>query len=201
MFGYLFERRDLYDTTHDGKELVNSKRFAFLLYVALTIMLFAGLFGGWFVLRGNNEVWPPLGTPPMTLDKILPTWIVLIANVVAMVIARTAMRKNDLVKFHQWTKIGMSASALFLFAFALEWWRLIAGGVTMSTVFGGMYYVITAVFALHFIGGTYGLTSFLRKAKAAPFTTSQLVGFNNTLTFYYLMLTMWSIIAPLIYIN
>ncbi|HYM20533.1 MAG TPA: cytochrome c oxidase subunit 3 [Candidatus Kapabacteria bacterium] len=197
----MFERRDLYDTTHDGKELVNSKRFAFLLYIALTIMLFAALFGGWFVLRGNNDVWPPLGTPPMTLDKIIPTWIALVATIIMMVIARRAMRSNELGRFHFFTKIGIATSVLFLFAFALEWWRLIAGGVRMGTVFGGMYYVITGVFVLHFIGGSYGLTSFLRKAKTTPFVTSRLVGFNNTLSFYYLMLTLWSIIAPLIYIN
>src|SRR4026208_1715075 len=96
MLGYLFERSGLYDTTHDGRELVNSKRFAFLLYIGLTIMLFAGLFGGYLVLRGSTEIWPPLGAPPMTVVKILPSWCVLVMTIAFMIMARTALRKNIL---------------------------------------------------------------------------------------------------------
>jgi heme/copper-type cytochrome/quinol oxidase subunit 3 len=201
MLAYLFERKGLGDTTHDGSELVNSKRFAFLLYVGLTIMLFAGLFGGWFVLRGNNDVWPPLGTPPMIFTKALPSIIVLLANLVAMVLARNAMRSGDLERFRTLTMIASAISGLFVLAFGMEWYRLISGGVHFSTVFGGLYYTITGIFMLHFLGGSYGLTSYLRKVKTLPFTTPQVVGFNNTLTFYYLMFAMWFIMGTLAYIN
>ena len=63
MQSIIIERPGLADSTHDGKEIVSSKRLAFTLYIALTIMLFAGIFGGYFVLRGNNDIWPPTGTP------------------------------------------------------------------------------------------------------------------------------------------
>lgn len=201
MFGYLYERQGLGDTTHDGSELVNSKRFAFLLYIGLTIMLFAGLFGGWFVLRGNNDVWPPLGTPPMTFIKVLPSIVVLLANVIAMILARNAMRQEALERFRTMTMISAGISVLFVLAFGLEWWRLIGGGVHFSTVFGGLYFTITGIFMLHFLGGSYGVVSYVRKAKALPFSTPQLVGFNNTLTFYYLMFAMWFIMGTLAYIN
>ncbi len=201
MLGYLFERSGLYDTTHDGKELVNSKRFAFLLYIGLTIMLFAGLFGGYFVLRGNNEVWPPLGTPPMTPLKLLPSWILLLMTVLLMRTARKRMKENDLPAFRNYTFLSLLSSVLFLLAIGLEWWRLIAGGVTMSTVFGGMYFVIMGIYVLHFIGGSYGLISFLRRAKSVPFSMPLSIGFNNTLSFYFLMFAVWSIILPLVYIN
>src|ERR1043165_834964 len=132
MLGYLFERSGLNDTTHDGRELVNSKRFAFLLYIGLTIMLFAGLFGGYLVLRGNTEVWPPLGAPPMTLIKILPSWLLLIGTVVIMLVARKALKQNILDRFRLFTMIGLLTSILFLFAFGIEWWRLMAGGVRLN---------------------------------------------------------------------
>jgi hypothetical protein len=64
-----------------------------------------------------------------------------------------------------------------------------------------MYYVVTGSFALHFIGGSYGLVSFLRRAKSVPFTLSLSVGFNNTLSFYYLMIVVWTIIGGLAYLN
>ena len=201
MLGYLFERSGLYDTTHDGRELVNSKRFAFLLYIGLTIMLFAGLFGGYLVLRGNTEVWPPLGAPPMTLIKILPSWLLLIGTVVIMLVARKALKQNILDRFRLFTMIGLLTSILFLFAFGIEWWRLMAGGVRLNNVFGGMFYIVTGCFIVHFIGGSYGLVSFLRRAKSVPFSLGLSVGFNNTLTFYYLMVALWTIIGGLVYYN
>ena len=201
MFGYLFERSGLYDTTHDGRELVNSKRFAFLLYIGLTIMLFAGLFVGYLVLRGNTEVWPPLGAPPMTLLNILPSWVVLVLTMGFMIVARKALRQNILDRFRFFTLLGLLSSVLFLLAFGMEWWRLMAGGVRLNTVFGGMYYVVTGSFILHFIGGAYGLSSFLRRAKSVPFSLPLSVGFNNTVSFYYLMMLIWTIIDGLVYFN
>lgn len=201
MLGLLYERANLYDTTHDGKELVNSKRFAFMLYIGLTIMLFAGLFGGYFVLRGNNDIWPPLGTPEMSVLKMLPSLVLMIASIFVLLSARKEMRANQLSSYRLKVTIGLLISVLFVFAMGLEWWRLIVGGVGLSSVFGGMYFIVTGAFALHFIGGLYGLVHTLRKARTIPFTTPQLVGFNNTLSFYYLMLLLWAIIVPLIYIN
>lgn len=201
MLGYIHERPGLNDTTHDGTELINSKRFGFMLYIGLTVMLFAGLFGGWFVLRGANDTWPPLGTPPMTFLHILPSLLVLLANVIAMRYARNAMRDGQLERFRFLTLVSVGATLLFALTFGLEWWRLLDGGVQFSSVFGGLYFVITGIFVIHFLGGSYGLGSYLGKAKSLPFSTTQLVGFNNILSFYYLMFVIWLCMGMLAYIN
>ncbi len=194
-----FERRNLGDSTHDGNPVVSSKRFAFMLYISLTIMLFLGLFGGYFVLRGNNDIWPPTGTPSMTFMNMLPECLTILASVILLVVAMSYLKKADKSKFQMYVLISAALCILFVFAMGMEYWRLLAGGVTMSTVFGGMYFVITATFLTHFVGGIYALFRLAGKAKLFPAATDLQIGFANTLTFHYLMLILWGCIVMLVY--
>src|SRR6266436_6227098 len=119
MQSIIFERKDLADSTHDGGEIVSSKRFAFMLYIALTIMLFAGIFGGWFVLRGNNDIWPPTGTPALSLVNMLPENLMMIASVILAVTAMNVLKKADFIKFRNYVLLSATASILFLFAMGM----------------------------------------------------------------------------------
>ena len=199
MESIIYERAGMGDATHDGKEIISSKRLAFTLYIALTIMLFAGLFGGWWVLKGNNEIWPPTGTPPLSLMNMLPENLTMIASVILLFIAMSYLKKADFGKFATYVFSSAALSILFVFAMGMEYWRMIAGGVTMSTVFGGMYFIITGVFLAHFLGGIYALFRFARKVKLFPAQIGIKVGFANTLNWHYLMLLLWACIVALVY--
>jgi heme/copper-type cytochrome/quinol oxidase subunit 3 len=199
MESIIYERAGLADSTHDGNPVVSSKRFAFMLYIALTVMLFAGLFGGWFVLRGNNEIWPPTGTPAMTIMKMLPENLTMLFSVIFLLVSMSYLKKADFNKFQSYILLSAMISILFVLAMGIEYWRLLAGGVTFSTVFGGMYFVITGVFLAHFLGGIYALFRFVYKAKQFPAANGITAGFANTLNWHYLMLVLWICIVGLVY--
>lgn len=199
MQSIIIERPGLADSTHDGKEIVSSKRLAFTLYIALTIMLFAGIFGGYFVLRGNNNIWPPTGTPPLTLMNMLPESLTILISVVCLIVARRYLRLADFSKFQTYVLASASMCVLFVFAMGLELWRLIVGGVSMETVFGGMYFIIMTTFLAHFIGGIYALFRFAKKAKSFPAASGIKLGFANALNWHYLMLVLWACIVGLVY--
>jgi heme/copper-type cytochrome/quinol oxidase subunit 3 len=199
MESIIYERAGMGDATHDGKEIVSSKRLAFTLYIALTIMLFAGLFGGWWVLKGNNDIWPPTGTPELSLVNMLPENLTMIASVILLIAAMSYLKKADFQKFGMYVLLSAAMCVLFVFAMGMEYWRLIAGGVTMSTVFGGMYFIIMTAFLAHFIGGIIALFRFARKAKLFPAQIGIKVGFANTLNWHYLMLVLWVCIVALVY--
>jgi heme/copper-type cytochrome/quinol oxidase subunit 3 len=201
MESIIYERPGLGDSTHDGKELVSSKRFAFVLYIALTIMLFAGLFGGYFVLEGNNDIWPPTGTPQLSFMNMLPENLTMIASVLVLIAAMSYLKKGDFRKFQNYILGGAGLSVLFVFAMAMEYWRLIAGGVSLDTVFGGMYFIITGVFLAHFLGGVIALFRFANKAKKFPAANGIRNGFANTLNWHYLMLALWACIVMLVYMG
>ncbi|MEI8133824.1 MAG: cytochrome c oxidase subunit 3 [bacterium] len=199
MESIIYERAGLGDRTHDGKEIVNSKRLAFTLYIALTIMLFAGLFGGWFVLKGNNDIWPPTGTPPIGLGNMIPEDIAIILSTILLAVAMTSLKAGNSKKFSNLVLISAGISILFIFALAMEYWRLLAGGVTMSTVFGGLYFIITGTFVAHFIGGIIALFRFVKKASNKKPIADLKIGFTNTLNWHYLMLLLWACIVGLVY--
>ncbi len=199
MQSIIFEQKNLADTPHDGGEIVSSKRFAFMLYIALTIMLFAGLFGGWFVLRGNNDIWPPTGTPELSLMNMLPENLTMIASVILLIVAMSFLKKANFGKFQTYVLLSAALNILFLFAMGMEFWRLLAGGVTMNTVFGGMYFIIMTTFLAHLVGGIYALFRLARKAKLFPVAKGIKLGFANTLNWHYLMLVLWGCIVMLIY--
>ena len=199
MRSIILERPGLADSTHDGKEIVSSKRFAFVLYIVLTVMLFAGLFGGWFVLRGNTEIWPPTGTPPMSLMNMLPECLTILGSVILLLFARKNLRNADFDKFRLFVLFSALLCILFVFAMGMEYWRLLAGGVKFETVFGGMYFVLTGTFLAHFLGGIFALFRFVKKAKLFPATTGIKHGFANALNWHYLMLALWGCIIILVY--
>ena len=200
MESIIFERPGLNDSTHDGKEIVSSKRFAFVLYIALTIMLFAGLFGGWFVLRGNNDIWPPTGTPELTIMNMLPECVTMLGSVILLVLAMGHLKRTDFKKFKTYVLLSAVLCILFTFAMGMEYWRLIAGGVKFSTVFGGMYFIITITFLAHFVGGIFALFRFAGKAKSSPASLGIKLGFANALNWHYLMLALWACIIMLVYL-
>ncbi len=201
MSGIIFESEGLLNQTHDGKPLVSSKRFAFLLYMMLTVMLFAGFFGGWFVLRGSHEEWPPVGAPPFDFLRILPHTLLIIFSTICMRIAEKRSKKADYPRFRQWVFYSLLSSVLFLFAFGMEWYRLIAGGLTMDGVFGSIYFMLTGVFIAHYIGGVYAQTRFIRPATTVPLILNQNIGFSNSVSWHYLMLAIWLCIAYLVYLT
>ena len=199
MSGITFERPGLLNKPHDGLPLVNSSRMAFMLYIGLTIMLFAGLFTGWFVLRGTHDEWPPAGSPSFELVNILPHTALLILSVFFMRFAEKRSKKADYPHLRQWVFYSLLASILFLFAFSLEWYRLISGGLTMDGVFGSIYYLVTGVFIAHYIGGVYAQTRFVRRNATVPLILKHNVGFSNSVSWHYLMLAIWGCIVYLMY--
>jgi len=197
----IYERPNLADTTHDGKELVNSRRLGFMLYIGLTIMLFAGLFGGFIILKGGSTVWPPAELPKMQLLDILPHTLLLVATIILMRTALSYSTKADFMRFRLFVGFAALVSTVFTLAFFLEWQRLIDGGLVFENVFGSIYFITTGTFIAHFIGGIIAQVRYLKRATVVNLILGHNVGFTNAISWHYLMLFIWSIICFLIYSN
>jgi cytochrome c oxidase subunit III len=195
----LYERPNLADTTHDGRELVSSKRLGFMLYIGLTVMLFAGLFGGYIILKGGNTVWPPAELPQMQFLVVLPHTMLLLAAVILMRTALAYSVKADFLRFRLFVGFAALVSIVFTIAFFLEWQRLIYGGLLFENVFGSIYFITTGVFIAHYIGGIIAQVRYLKRSTVVNLILGHNVGFNNAISWHYLMLFMWSIICFLIY--
>lgn len=194
----IYERPNLADTTHDGKEVVSSKRLGFMLYIGLTVMLFAGLFGGYVILKGGGS-WPPEGSPQMPFMAVLPHTMLLVATVILMRSAMAYSVKADFMRFRLFVGFAALVSMVFTAAFFLEWRRLIEGGMLFENVYGSIYFITTGVFILHFIGGIVAQLKYLKRATVVNLIVGHNVGFSNAISWHYLMLFIWGIICFLIY--
>jgi cytochrome c oxidase subunit III len=195
----IFERRNLGDTTHDGKELVHSNRLGFMLYIGLTIMLFAGLFGGYIILRGGSTSWPPPEIPQMPFLAVLPHTMLLIATVILMRTAMAYSVRADFTRFRLFVGFAALISLVFTIAFFLEWERLINGGLLFENVYGSIYFITTGAFIAHFLGGIIAQLRYLKRANVVNLILGHHVGFTNAISWHYLMLFIWGIICFLIY--
>lgn len=114
------------------------------LFLASEVMLFGGLFSAYVLLRGGSTAWP--SGPEMF------GWQGPLIGTLLLAGASYALRKN---------KPGMifmaaTAGAVFVALEAFEWSSLLGAGITpRSSVFAGLYFVMTGVHMLHVAAGVF----------------------------------------------
>lgn len=132
----------------------------FLLIVVL--MTFGGLIGAYIVISTNGVLeWKPFDLP-------LPIWIstfLIFASSVTYYLAQKAIYRDDQPQAKKWLVTTTVLGATFISSQLLVWFALVRGGVYMqSNPYAGFFYVLTAVHALHVLGGIVALGSIVLRA-------------------------------------
>lgn len=158
---------------------VANARLALLLFMATETMLFAGLMGIFVVFRVGSRAWPPVGQPYL---PIAVTWIntaILMASGWTMWRAAAANRRSAGAHIGTDLSATFALGSLFLAVQGFEWVRLIHHGLTLSSsVYGGTFYILIGLHALHVIGAVGWLAVVMRgvsRGRYAP-ASSQAVG-------------------------
>jgi len=196
----LFEREGLQNTTNDNREIINSGRFAFLLFLGVDVMLFAGLVGGYFVIKAGSFSWPPPATP--MLDTALEGigTVGLLSGSLLLALANRSIQQNKVRNVRLSLCFALATLTFFLIANVMEWDRLLHEGLTVSSLFGGMYFVITGVFLLHAAAGMGMLTrTILRTSKWKTYTRSSNT-IPHTAYLFYFLTAVWLTLYALIYL-
>jgi heme/copper-type cytochrome/quinol oxidase subunit 3 len=186
----VYERPGLADSTHDGKALIDSSRFAFFLFLGVEIMLFAGLAGGYVILHGGASSWPPDDAPALSLFRgaIASTLLLFAALAIGFSVARPASR--NLLLAGLLLSLGFGATLL------IDSLLLHENGLKITGVYGGIYFLLSGIFFLHAVGGIMATVSVMRKARCARLSSNSI----PHLSYYYYLLTLaWFAQAILIY--
>lgn len=125
-------------------------------FVIITeILVFAGLFVAWFYLNGTRGPFPPEGQPGLTLSLGAGmAGLLLLGSLTARYgrvgITRDGDRKRLALGFALTLVLGL----VFIAVLALEWSRLLAGGVSWTTgPYGAAYYLLSGVHLGHLVAG------------------------------------------------
>ena len=186
--------------TRDGQSLIDNSRFVFLMGLAVDVMLFCGLIGGYFVLRGGTPAWPPPDLPHLNAGLVGIGSLALAIAAAFLSLTVNAQNRNELIRMRVSLILSLLFLAVFLTLNAVEWRSLLVDGLRVRTIFGGIYFVITGVFHIHIIGGMiYILLKFRRSLQWKRYTRST-VSITHLAYFIYAMLFVWLGIYGVVYL-
>ena len=185
----------------DEPRPVSNARLAILIVIAAEIMFFTGLVGAYIVFRLSAKAWPPVDLPRLPIGITAANTVVLFASLVPMTRALRAIRRDD--RFgaaHQvmWTAI---LGTVFLAVQGLEWTRLVAHGLTLSSgTYGSTFYVLIGCHALHVVVAVAWLAVVAVLARNGGFTAARHAALETCAIYWYLVCGLWAFLFPLVYL-
>jgi cytochrome c oxidase subunit III len=132
----------------------------FLLLVVL--MTFGGLMGAYVVVATNRALeWRPFDLP-------LQIWfstIVILASSVSYEFGRGAITSGNIRGTRRWMVATTVLGAVFIASQLLVWLILVNNGLYMrGNPYAGFFYILTAIHAIHVIGGIIALGAVLLRS-------------------------------------
>jgi len=132
---------------------VTNQRLGMWLFLASEVMLFGSLFSAYALLRSGATSWPDQSSIVNARLASINT-LVLIASSVVILRAAARLRAGDVIRFRVLMATTAVLGIVFLGIKGVEYRGEILGGLRPSTNnFVGLYFVMTALHALHVAGG------------------------------------------------
>jgi cytochrome c oxidase subunit 3 len=135
----------------------NKSRILMWFLLTAVLMTFGGLIGAYIVIASNGVLeWKPFSLPV----QIWLSTVLILASSVTYVVAQKAVFQDNQQKAKNWLIATTIIGAAFISSQLLAWLTLEQRGVYMkSNPYAGFFYVLTAVHALHVLGGIIALGS------------------------------------------
>jgi cytochrome c oxidase subunit 3 len=175
--------------------LGDAARFGLLAFLATVSMLFLG-FTSAYILRRASADWQPLSAPGLL-------WLntaVLAASSLALQAARGRLRGWDLAGAQRFTAAAAGLGFVFLLGQVLAWRELQARGVFLaSNPHSSFFYLLTAVHALHLVGGlVWGLLTVVRLRTLAVLPGQD--GLRLFATYWHFLGALWLYLLFLLFV-
>ncbi|KXJ99203.1 MAG: cytochrome c oxidase subunit III [Acidobacteria bacterium OLB17] len=170
----------------------------FLLMVV--VMTFGGMISAYLVLKTNGSTeWKPFDLP-------IQVWVstaIIILSSVAYIVAERALMAEEHLKAKKWLLIATVLGGCFISSQLVLWLELISWGVyAYGNPYAGFFYILTALHALHVLGGIVAMSSIVLRAWNPPIsefeverrkTIGQVVGW-----YWHMMGGLWIVIVGLL---
>jgi cytochrome c oxidase subunit 3 len=170
------------------------------LFLASEVMLFAGLFSSYVLLRTGATSWPHHALP---VGLAAFNTILLVASSMTMVMAWASLKTNNWRQHRLYLFLTVALGALFLVIKFVEYREHFAAGEVPSlNIFFAIYYTLTAVHALHILGGLVVMGYFL--GPGSRLWASNPAQFANRIEatglYWHFVDLVWMLVFPLLYL-
>ncbi|MBM3856701.1 MAG: heme-copper oxidase subunit III [Verrucomicrobia bacterium] len=165
-------------------------------------MLFAGLIGGYIVLRLGCAQWPPSPELP-ALPKVLTgcNTLILICSSLAFHMVEVSVKSGKTGR--RWLFLTILLGSLFLGGQAYEWTHLYHEGLWfhLGGVYGSSFFVLTGFHGTHvFIGVLLMIWCFLRQVFFKSFTQHHHVALDNVGLYWHFVDVVWVFLYTVLYL-
>ncbi len=171
--------------------------FGMLIFVLSEIMFFAALVSSHLVVKAQTMVWPPPDQPRLPVEQTGINSLFLLASGVVLHLGVRAFRREPAsAKRQLWVALGLGA--LFVGLQGVEWARLLAQGLTLSSgSYASFFYLIVGMHALHAVGAILGLGWVARRVQGGTATLEQL---QTAQVFWTFVVVLWPFLYWQVYL-
>lgn len=165
-----------------------------LIFLGAETMLFAGFVAAFVVFRLSAPVWPPPLQPRLPVGVTAVSTGALLLSGYTMWRAFRAARAGDDGGLGRSLALTGLLGATFLAAQGYEWTRLLTFGLTASSgIYGGTFYTLIGVHALHVFAALAWLSILLLAPRRGPMVPA----FGM---YWYFVVGLWPVLYTLIYL-
>jgi cytochrome c oxidase subunit 3 len=163
-------------------------------------MTFGGLFSAYIVLSTNKDLeWKPFSLP-------VQVWLstaLIIGSSLCYKIAQNKLNNNLQSAAKKWLLATTVLGGMFISSQILLWLQLVRSGVYMqSNPYAGFFYILTAVHAVHVIGGICGLGYIVLRLWGETRSEEELLRRKTAATvvgwYWHLMDGLWIVLLVLL---
>lgn len=139
----------------------NIPRIFTVFLLGVVLMTFGGLIAAYIVVSSNGVLeWKPFAMP-------IQVWIstaIILASSFAYHVANTAIKQEKQEKAKKWLLITTVLGGVFIASQMILWLALYQYYSVQNNPYAGFFYILTAVHAVHVLGGICALGSIVLKS-------------------------------------
>jgi len=179
---------------------ISNAQLGVLIFIAFETMIFAGLVTAYWVLRSGSLAWPPPNLPRLPLAVTAVNTAMLGFSAVTMSRAVKAIGVGSQAGLRGALVATAALGAGFLAIQGSEWARLIHQGLTLASgSYGGTFYALIGLHALHVIGAVAWLLVVLALAYRGRFSAGRHAGVTLCATYWYYVCALWMVLFAIVY--
>ena len=162
-------------------------RYRLGMWVALAgiVMLFTALTSAYIVRTASANDWRPIAIPGV----LWLSTVVIIISSVTLEGARRALKRQQNAGYGRWLIATAVLGVVFLASQLLAWRQLVGQGIYLSSnPHSSFFYLLTAVHALHLLGGIFAVAYLLlrtRRPRESVSEESRRVGAAGAVSLYW----------------
>jgi cytochrome c oxidase subunit 3 len=186
---------------HPVEEGMSRGMAGMVLFIASEVMLFGGLFAGYFYVRNQATAWPPEGVHQLdaVMGGILTT-ILIISGIIGHA-GVVGLKSGNRMLFLIGVSGAIVLGSIFIGGQIYEWFTLMDEGLNAgSGTYGSTFYILTGFHGAHVIVGLAMLALALIRGFWGDFTPRRHLFVDASMLYWHFVDVVWVFLYAILYV-